>query len=994
MLVSAALLFTTGAASAMRLDLGHSNSLGIPALQSQAESPSKSQAVTRINTILVNSTADTVNATNGYCTLRDAIRATNSNTASGAVPGECGADSSTVTDTTNFSVTGIIKLASTLPLINGFMTVDGTGQSLTISGEGKARVFSVPAAGTLDLKDLMIANGVGGQNGINTPPIDIYGGGIIFNRDSIVTITSATVENNRAPRNTYGDGGAIANWAAASGKPGMIEIHNSIFQANHADRWGGAIYVDHCGTLEVNSTTLDSNQATAASGGGIDNLSNVIVVNSTFFHNHAAANGGGIRNGSSGALSVTNSTFSNNDASHGGGIANPPQPAKATFNNTIVANSPSGGNCTGAITNEGGNLSWPDTTCPSIYKDPRLGALQDNGGPTNTMALLVQPVPPPPCAVIDMGLPPGTDCTDHPFVGQPQLLKFDQRGFPRRVDGDNNGILTCDTGAYEFGPALTTGAVTGVSVGEKTHDTATIKDLVNPASTGKITFKLYTDARCQSKIFIYTTPGISGDGSYSSGDYTTTAAGSYYWIASSSGNGNNNSTATKCGDPGETSVVNAKPIAELILKKKVTRDNDSTAVPTDWMLSATDPAPLQVIACSGQGEARCNVSAGTYTLSESGPSGYTASAWIYEKNSGAPVSGSSISLSGGEIATCTITNDDQAAHLMLRKTVINYNGGTATCSLFTLSAVGPTPLSSQCQVEGDVNVGTYNLSEIGPSGYNASNWACQDGDQIDDDTVTLGLGNVVNCTITNNDQPQPQAFITVVKDVTNDNGGSAVPDDFNLTLDGQPVLNGVRVSVDPGTHTAGETMLPGYTFEGFGGDCDSNGNVIVAAGDDKTWMLTNNDIPAPPIKVTGGGQIPIPNPTSKKQATFGFIADQTEAGSMAATGHFNYVNHESGLHINGSVTEIKVIARNPDGTPKTVQFSGTCDGNGPACTFVVTVEDHGEPGTSDEFAIRVTGDVNESQSQRVISKGNVQFHVRQAKEYFGMRHWTIPPCKV
>jgi hypothetical protein len=42
----------------------------------------------------------------------------------------------------------------------------------------------------------------------------------------------------------------------------------------------------------------------------------------------------------------------------------------------------------------------------------------------------------------------------------------------------------------------------------------------------------------------------------------------------------------------------------------------------------------------------------------------------------------------------------------------------------------------------------------------------------------------------------------------------------------------------------------------------------------------------------------------------------------------------------------------------------------------VTVEDHGEPGTSDEFGITVTGDVSESQSQRVIIKGNIQFHIR------------------
>ena len=58
-----------------------------------------------------------------------------------------------------------------------------------------------------------------------------------------------------------------------------------------------------------------------------------------------------------------------------------------TLKNTIVANSPTGGNCSGTITDGGGNLSYPDTTCPGINSDPLLGPLQNNGGPTETMAL-------------------------------------------------------------------------------------------------------------------------------------------------------------------------------------------------------------------------------------------------------------------------------------------------------------------------------------------------------------------------------------------------------------------------------------------------------------------------------------------------------------------------------------------------------------------------------------------------------------------------------
>ena len=143
--------------------------------------------------------------------------------------------------------------------------------------------------------------------------------------------------------------------------------------------------------------------------------------------------------------------------------------------------------------------------------------------------------------------------------------------------------------------------------------------------------------------------------------------------------------------------------------------------------------------------------------------------------------------------------------------------------------------------------------------------------------------------------------------------------------------------------------------------------------------LTNTEVsvcggapPHPPIKVTGGGQIPVPDPASTGRATFGFNAQPNQSGG-GAKGHLNYVNHVTGLHVNGPVDDIVVIATNPDGSPKTVLFSGTC-GNLPACSFTVTVEDKGEPGRSDEFGIRVTGGRSEVRSQRVISRGNIQFH--------------------
>jgi ice-binding like protein len=100
------------------------------------------------------------------------------------------------------------------------------------------------------------------------------------------------------------------------------------------------------------------------------------------------------------------------------------------------------------------------------------------------------------------------------------------------------------------------------------------------------------------------------------------------------------------------------------------------------------------------------------------------------------------------------------------------------------------------------------------------------------------------------------------------------------------------------------------------------------------------------------------------------------SGSQVGTrgGNFNYLNHVTGLHVIGPVTDVQVIAINPDGSPKTIRLSGTCDKSGPACSFSVTVEDHGEPGRSNQLGIAVVGAVSEVRSQRIISGGNIQFH--------------------
>ena len=141
----------------------------------------------------------------------------------------------------------------------------------------------------------------------------------------------------------------------------------------------------------------------------------------------------------------------------------------------------------------------------------------------------------------------------------------------------------------------------------------------------------------------------------------------------------------------------------------------------------------------------------------------------------------------------------------------------------------------------------YDLDEVVPDGWNLDDASCELQTDPVAPTGIPSLTGVNNFTIQSGVETictfedSKEATITVTKVVTNDNGGTALPDDFNLTLEGDAVTSGVAVVVDPGTYTAGETLLAGYTFEGFTGDCDEDGEITVAAGENKTCTLTNND---------------------------------------------------------------------------------------------------------------------------------------------------------
>ena len=284
------------------------------------------------------------------------------------------------------------------------------------------------------------------------------GGGIYLeNSAEISTITETTFSDNSGL--SYGGGIAIMSGTISG-------IDHNTFSGNYSDSGlGGGIYNDSSGTIGyISFTSFLGNEANY--GGGIYNWEGIIgyIDYSTFSGNDALYNGGGIS--TNGPISsIVNSTFTGNSADEGGGIYDDGL-VMGISNSTISGNTAGSGlyldsnSDTGTITvqnsiisgNTGGdciidggvtltadssNLD-SDGSCDSAVQktnaEINLSPLADNGGPTQTMALLAG------SHAIDTGN--STTCTN--------IGNKDQRGVTRPLDGDSTPGAVCDIGAFEY----------------------------------------------------------------------------------------------------------------------------------------------------------------------------------------------------------------------------------------------------------------------------------------------------------------------------------------------------------------------------------------------------------------------------------------------------------------------------------------------------------------------------------------------------------------
>jgi len=372
-------------------------------------------------TITVKSNGDASGSCPGAtCTLRRAI----STAASG--------------DTINFSVTGAITLTDTTLMLT---------KDILISGPG-SRKLSVTAPG----------------------------GTVFYIVSGNVTMTGLTIGPAAFGMNLTG-GTLTMNDCAVSG--------NAPF---------GGIATHPGTTLNMNGCTISGNQLNTQGGAGLQNQGTAILTNCTVSGNTAkstpnqSGNGGGVRN-LGGTLTLISCTVTGNTADPAGGGIESTNGGTFRLTNTIVANntSPTEPDCSGPFASSGYNLiringgtgftnnvTHDQVGTGATPREPLLGPLQDNGGPTNTHALLSG------SPAIEAGETAPNNITD-------------QRGFARVVDSPSiaNVGNGSDIGAYEVQADVLPGCSSINTVVKNNNDSGTdsLRDVIaNVCAGSTITF--------------------------------------------------------------------------------------------------------------------------------------------------------------------------------------------------------------------------------------------------------------------------------------------------------------------------------------------------------------------------------------------------------------------------------------------------------------------------------------------------------------------------
>jgi len=309
-----------------------------------------------------------------------------------------------------------------------------TKNSATVGG-GMSNESSNPTLTNVTFSGNKASNGGGMVNNFSGPTLtnvtftenraSAFGGGMV-NWSSSPTLTNVTLTKNSAVV-----GGGMSNQSSSS-----PTLTNVTFTDNSATYSGGGM-VDESSSPMLTNVSFSGNMA--GYGGGMGNeASSPTLTNVTFSGNSATIYGGGMYNFST-SPTLTNVTFTGNSAAlYGGGMWN--FSTSPTLTNAIVWGNTPALDQIKNVTDSHLTVTYSDIEGGfdgdgNINDDPHLGPLADNGGFTQTLALLSGS--------------PAIDTANPAFCPT-----YDQRYYARPIDGDGNGSAICDMGAFEYGSSV------------------------------------------------------------------------------------------------------------------------------------------------------------------------------------------------------------------------------------------------------------------------------------------------------------------------------------------------------------------------------------------------------------------------------------------------------------------------------------------------------------------------------------------------------------